>query len=890
MSKKTRLFVFLIFVLCGACAPMYQVDSEGDEQDFDLTDGKCETSLSTCTLRAAIEQSNAKPGSGIPFGGMNAVIEFENVTMITPAIPLPSLTRGGLKIRGNGQVTLDGGVSPNCNSLTPGLRIYNSDYNSIQGLTVINFGVGIEVWSAEQDAAHNIIGADPVSSAAPATVRNVIGGNCQGIYMHGPGAAENIVAGNYIGTSANGSTANPNINGLVISEGAHNNLVGYGTSQGPAPPPSNVISGNSSAGISLSAATENLIAGNYIGTTLTGNIALGNEYGIYLVTGANANIIGIDGDQGATNVISANSQGIEIIQGANNNVIAGNFIGTNKMGITALGNGEGITIAGTGNLVGTNADGNNDLAESNLISANDENGIRIVSAFNTVAGNLIGTDVNGLLPSGNGENGIYLRSGANDNFIGTNGDGSGDASERNVISANGSHGIEIHEQGTDNNIVAGNYVGTDITGTKPLGNGLIGVEITSGPDGNLIGTNADGISDALEANVISANAYAGIDILGASNTQISGNLIGTDVTGSLPLGNDGYGIRITSGATGADNNWVGGTPERANVIAFNTAEGIQVSGAGPYPTNSAILFNLIFSNGDLGIDIWGEAAPAGPNPNDVGDVDGGSNSTMNFPVLDKAISANNSTAVTGEIIDGLPNTGFVIQFFYNSECDPSGYGEGQSFLGQTTKTTNASGDVSFTVNFPTGIAPGSFITSTATYSLETSEFSACVQVLTQLNQEIEQTPDLISIVPTRDINCRYYCTSQSNIADTLLEGVEYLPIGWDPTTGYLAFLGPSFGELCFAPPLAEGTQLMALNVGGQAASTDAFTADLIEIISCPLFSTPVPTLDPDEGDADEATEPSLPQCSDRVDNDNDGLVDLSDRECRDANDDNEASP
>src|SRR4029079_11511465 len=91
--------------------------------------------------------------------------------------------------------------------------------------------------------------------------------------------------------------------------------------------------------------------------------------------------------------------------------------------------------------------------------------------------------------------------------IGTDGDGFGDEAERNIISANGflvpvySDGISLNGAG---NVIAGNYIGTDVTGTQAMGNARTGINMAYGAP-NRIGTDGNGVGDASERNIISAN-------------------------------------------------------------------------------------------------------------------------------------------------------------------------------------------------------------------------------------------------------------------------------------------------------------------------------------------------------------------------------------------------
>ena len=764
--------------------------------------------------------------------------------------------------------------------------------------------------------------------------RNIISGN--GALIGRPGiwliGVSNVIAGNYIGTNIDGTVALGNSSsGISLGAGGQpgfSNRIGTNGDGISDVLESNLISGNGGSGISL-ASYQNRVSGNLIGTTADGMSPLGNGYhGVSINLVGHSNLIGTDGngvaDASERNVISANgfnlggSAGIAI-QGSNN-VVAGNYIGINAAGTAGLGNSQyGVIISKSSlsnlpvqdNLIGTDGVGNS-VAEANVISGNGWMGVVISEASdNQVSGNFIGTDVTGSTAIPNvhayaaAVGAVHLQNGANANVIGTNGDGVGDAAERNVISGNATRGIHIGGQGTNNNTVAGNYIGTNAAGTTALGN-VIGVEISDGASANLIGTNGDGQADSLEANVISANAGGGVVIIVASSNEIAGNFIGTDKNGTAPLGNGQEGIEINASNIGGTNgNAIGGTPQKANVIAFNSAEGVEISGFGVNPINGPILYNSIFSNGSLGINLHPSDGFYGITLNDAGDTDSGANNLMNFPALDTALSLGGSITITGDIDDGLANTNFLIQFFASPTCDdPSGHGEGKTFVGESNEMTNGSGDVSFLASFAETVSPGYFITATATFANNTSEFSECVEVVqgSQLSGESQFTPppNLIKIVPLQNLNCRYFCTSQSEIADTLLEGVAYSPVGWDPVLGFLAFDGPTFGERCFAPPLSGGTPLMTLTFQGQEVSADQITDEMVATLVCPAFSTPTPTVDIDEGDNGRETETPTPpaprpQCSDGIDNDGDRLIDYSatgagDRECRNANDNDEAVP
>jgi hypothetical protein len=201
---------------------------------------------------------------------------------------------------------------------------------------------------------------------------------------------------------------------------------------------------------------------------------------------------------------------------------------------------------------------------------------------------------------------------------------------------------------------------------------------------------------------------------------VAGNLIGTDVTGTAPLGNARDGVLMLSGST-ADS--VGGSVT-GDVIAFNGGAGVAVGNdVNDLSSGDRISGNSIHDNGGLGIDLGSD----GVTPNHLGDGVAGPNNLQNFPVLSSALSDGVSTEVRGSL-NSSPATSFTIEFFANPACNSSGYGEGQTFLGQTTVTTDGSDNAVFVATLP---APsvGQVVTATATDPAgNTSEFCRCVAV------------------------------------------------------------------------------------------------------------------------------------------------------------------
>ncbi|MBC2709972.1 MAG: right-handed parallel beta-helix repeat-containing protein [Desulfosarcina sp.] len=297
------------------------------------------------------------------------------------------------------------------------------------------------------------------------------------------------------------------------------------------------------------------------------------------------------------NIISGNNNSGISLDGSGGNIIQGNLIGTDAPGTAALGNTiYGIYIGGnsTNNLVGgTEPD------RGNIISGGHIRGILIsgtTASNNRVLGNYIGTDISGTMPLGN-EDGIRIADAPNNIIGGT------ETGEGNVISGNDVFGIVISNSGATGNQVLGNKIGTDLSGTVALGNGTTGIFVGSSASGNIIGGTTTGAG-----NLISSNGLRGIQVSsGASNNQILGNFIGTDVTGTVDLGNGADGIMIHN----APDNIIGGTASGArNLISGNDDNRVSVLVDGA--TGNQIIGNYIGTDitgasvlGNLkGVQIW----------------------------------------------------------------------------------------------------------------------------------------------------------------------------------------------------------------------------------------------------------------------------------------------
>jgi parallel beta-helix repeat protein len=395
------------------------------------------------------------------------------------------------------------------------------------------------------------------------------------------------------------------------------------------------------------------------------------------------------------------SAGIQV--DVSNMVIEGNFIGVDPTGMTAEGNlGYGIAIDGgiSNVLVGGTTP-----AARNVISGNNVAIETTGGTSHVIQGNLIGTNALGTGAFSSNTPGIELGHATTNVQIGGT-----TAAARNVVSGNGQQGItlatSLNDSTVTNNVVEGNFIGTDVTGTLRLGNGSSGV-FSSAPS-NVIGGSAAGAG-----NVIAANVTSGIELIDAPGTTIEGNLIGTDVSGTMALGNQGPGIELQS-----DSITIGGIdPAAANVIAFNAGTGVALTAPG---AGNAIRGNSIHDNAGIGIDLNEDGATA----NDLGDGDTGPNNLQNFPVV-SSVTYGASTTVAGSL-NSTPGTTFQLDFYSSAGCSnfPREFVQGATYLGSGPATTDGSGNVSFNVSGLGATQSGERISVTATDpNGNTSEFS-----------------------------------------------------------------------------------------------------------------------------------------------------------------------
>src|SRR5437588_115434 len=432
------------------------------------------------------------------------------------------------------------------------------------------------------------------------------------------------------GTTQPGFAGTPLIELNGAGAGANAGLVFAGSAFG------SVIKGlviNRFASYGITTDGANLtVQGCYVGTNAAGSSASPNG-GAGIRLNGSGNIIG-GTTAAARNVISGNTgDGIDIISGAS--TVQGNFIGTNAAGTAAIANGNtgvsisaGITISGGSATVGgvTAGAGNvisgNDLMSPSAVAA----GIYISGGNgNLIQGNFIGANSTGTAKVGNGF-GIIIQGVANNTV------GGGTAGARNIISGNVSSGVEITN--ATNNVVQGNFIGTDVNGTAKIGNARgvqIGGQSGMNPSNGSIGGTAPGAG-----NLISGNSFQGISLFGNINgINVQGNLIGTDVTGNAKLGNV-IGIQLSTLSTGTT---VGGTSADArNVISGNSMDGILISTSS---SNNQIQGNFVGTN------VSGTVALA--NGGNGVTISSGSNNVI-----------GGTSVVVGNIISGNTGSGVAV--------------------------------------------------------------------------------------------------------------------------------------------------------------------------------------------------------------------------------------
>ena len=421
----------------------------------------------------------------------------------------------------------------------------------------------------------------------------------------------------------------------------------------------------------------------------------------------------------------------------------------------------------------------------------------------------------------------------------------------NLVSGNGVDGILV--QGVDGGLIQGNLVGTNAGGTAAIPN-QTGI-LLSGASNVTVGGTAAG-----PRNVLAGNQLIGVSLedYGVGNT-IQGNLFGTDVSGTGPLGNGTDGIRVTYDEEGSQSGrpLIGGPdPGAGNTIAFhgnhgveirnstkanesdgsidsnliysNAFDGILIAEATAFQPHYRVTRNAIHSNGWLGIDL----GQLGVAPNDSRGHTG-PNNYQNLPVITSAVFSNSATEVSGTL-QGAPDLPYWLEFFANAESDPSNHGEGQTFLGSVMVVTDENGHAAFEhVALPAAPSGQTFLSATAMDGDgNTSEFSGSfpdgpAQTTTDLAIAMTASPAAVH----RGENITFTITVSNLspiVADNNILFMD-LPTG----TSFIAMTGPSGWTL--QTPSEQSPEIMeastpSISAGASAEFTVTVRVDLAATI------------------------------------------------------------
>ncbi|HEX8385318.1 MAG TPA: hypothetical protein VF576_03985, partial [Rubricoccaceae bacterium] len=587
LSGRARFEGQLVAYHVGVPETTLTVNDTGDEPDTDDEDGVCDADADApgeqCTLRAAVETTNAEEGDDRVVFDLSEEGALAEVQTIVLGSALPELT-GPVEIESTApaEARRRGAVA--------------------QPLVVLDGG----------DAVENGL----VLTGGESTVRGMafVGFTGAAIRIEGPGG--NTVEGNYLGVDPDGVTLRGNRYGVHIEDSRENTVGGDSEEArnviGVPPSPAGTPVGELAAGVYIEgdAADANTVAGNYIGVTADGTAMLADagarRSGVgVLVVGADSTAIGgaaTATGQAPGNVISGLSLGVAIsniigetpLAAALDNRITGNLIGTNAFGADSLSNGSGVLLLGGALFTQV---GGASAAEGNVISGNQSAGILMTDGGSAgeaippigtrIVGNTIGLTAGGLAPLGNA---VGVSAGGEQ----TSGGGQ----------SPGVRGVVIGEPGYPRNLIAGNrlmqvfvfgagyeeYAGPDATPEQVamsyvyvrnnylglLANGQVAL---TGDDQTPFGLFVAGGARAVVGfengrNVIGGH-QVGVYLVSRRNLVFS-NYIGTDPSG-LEARPNRYGLILTGG-----DNVVGRPPDDGQPYtgAFVLAWGNLVSGNG----------------------------------------------------------------------------------------------------------------------------------------------------------------------------------------------------------------------------------------------------------------------------------------------------------------------
>ncbi|MFQ5460785.1 MAG: hypothetical protein ACE5EL_08330, partial [Anaerolineae bacterium] len=299
-----------------------------------------------------------------------------------------------------------------------------------------------------------------------------------------------------------------------------------------------------------------------------------------------------------------------IVISSDGNSVRGLHLRNFNAGLVVTGEADGNVVGGTGPTDGNQLVSNIAGLVVTGPGAHD----------NRVIGNDIGVDRAGK-PEGNATYGVLITAGATGNVV-------GEASAPNVLSANFLDGVAVLGEGSRDNRIVANRIGTNLAATESIPNGT-GVVVASGASGTVVG------GPGSDGNIVSGNVAEGIWIqsTGTRGTVVQGNTVGAAADGTTPLANGGAGILVSDGARGS---LIGGTaPGEGNRVAFNGEAGVRVRGGST--VRHAIRGNSITENAGPGIHL-----------------DDGGNQSLVAPVI---------TMVDTSSVEGVAPAGSMVEVF-----------------------------------------------------------------------------------------------------------------------------------------------------------------------------------------------------------------------------------